>query len=73
MSLYQQTLEKKIQDRSARIAILGLGYVGLPLATIFAEAGFNVIQTGGISGLRWAYFDTDKVGGTILELYQRVQ
>ncbi len=43
MSLYQQTLEKKIQDRSARIAILGLGYVGLPLATIFAEAGFNVV------------------------------
>jgi len=43
MSLYQQTLEKKIQDRTAKIAILGLGYVGLPLATIFAEAGFNVV------------------------------
>ena len=36
-------LEEKILDRSARVAILGLGYVGLPLATIFAEAGFNVI------------------------------
>jgi UDP-N-acetyl-D-glucosamine dehydrogenase len=43
MSLYQQTLEKKIQDRTAKIAVLGLGYVGLPLATIFAEAGFNVV------------------------------
>jgi len=43
MSSYQQTLEKKIQDRTAKIAILGLGYVGLPLATIFAEAGFNVV------------------------------
>lgn len=43
MSLYKQTLEKKIQDRTAKIAVLGLGYVGLPLATIFAEAGFNVV------------------------------
>lgn len=43
MSEYQQNLKSKIEDRSARIVILGLGYVGLPLATIFAEAGFNVI------------------------------
>ena len=43
MNSYRQELENKIRDRSAKIVILGLGYVGLPLATIFAEAGFSVI------------------------------
>jgi len=43
MNSTRDTLEDKILDRSASVAILGLGYVGLPLATIFAEAGFNVI------------------------------
>lgn len=32
----------KFQSKTARVAILGLGYVGLPLATVFAEAGFTV-------------------------------
>ncbi|HEY9086613.1 MAG TPA: nucleotide sugar dehydrogenase [Anaerolineaceae bacterium] len=36
-------LISSFQDRSAKIAILGLGYVGLPLAAVFAEAGFHVI------------------------------
>src|SRR5438045_3739903 len=36
-------LEKKISLRSARIGVLGLGYVGLPLACEFAQKGFSVI------------------------------
>jgi UDP-N-acetyl-D-glucosamine dehydrogenase len=35
-------LERKIKDRSARIGIVGLGYVGLPLAVEFAQVGFRV-------------------------------
>jgi len=38
----QQTLTTQLKDRSAKVAILGLGYVGLPLAVVFAEAGFHV-------------------------------
>ena len=38
----KETLIKSLQDKKARIAILGLGYVGLPLAVVFGEAGFNV-------------------------------
>ena len=36
-------LTAKLNNKSARVAILGLGYVGLPLAVVFAEAGFNVL------------------------------
>ncbi len=35
-------LIEKLKTRKAKVAILGMGYVGLPLATVFAEAGFEV-------------------------------
>ena len=35
-------LRRAIDDRTARIAVIGCGYVGLPLATAFAEAGYSV-------------------------------
>lgn len=36
------TLKQKISSRKAKIGILGLGYVGLPLAAEFAKKGFAV-------------------------------
>lgn len=36
-------LEEKINNKKAKIGIVGLGYVGLPLALAFAEAGFHVL------------------------------
>lgn len=38
-----EELRKKIEDRTAILAVVGLGYVGLPVACKFAEAGFRVI------------------------------
>lgn len=35
-------LQAKIARREARLAVIGLGYVGLPVACMFAEAGFQV-------------------------------
>ncbi len=35
-------LQEKIATRTLRVAVIGLGYVGLPLAITFAEAGFHV-------------------------------
>ena len=35
-------LKDKIRTRQARIGIIGLGYVGLPLAVEFSKAGFEV-------------------------------
>jgi UDP-N-acetyl-D-glucosamine dehydrogenase len=37
-----RNLESRLRDKSADIGVVGLGYVGLPLALAFAEAGFNV-------------------------------
>ncbi len=35
-------LERKIRDRSAQLGVIGLGYVGLPLAVEMAQKGFRV-------------------------------
>jgi UDP-N-acetyl-D-glucosamine dehydrogenase len=37
------SLIDKIQKKEARIGIIGLGYVGLPLAVEFAQAGYHVV------------------------------
>lgn len=36
-------IEQGLEDKTARIAIVGLGYVGLPLALEYAAAGFDTI------------------------------
>jgi len=38
----KENLIKKFKNKEARVAVVGLGYVGLPLAVVFAEAGFKV-------------------------------
>jgi len=38
----KETLIEELKTKKARVGILGLGYVGLPLAVVFAEAGFHV-------------------------------
>jgi UDP-N-acetyl-D-glucosamine dehydrogenase len=39
----REKLLRKIGDRSAVVGVVGLGYVGLPLAVEFARAGFHVV------------------------------
>jgi UDP-N-acetyl-D-glucosamine dehydrogenase len=41
MSALAATLQQKIESRRARTGVVGLGYVGLPLAVEFARAGFH--------------------------------
>ena len=54
---------KRLESRTAKIGVIGLGYVGLPLSLLLSEAGFKV--TG---------FDIDSEegdrpgGGTVLHL-----
>jgi UDP-N-acetyl-D-glucosamine dehydrogenase len=39
----KDTLIEKLRDKTARVGILGMGYVGMPLAVVFAEKGFTVL------------------------------
>jgi UDP-N-acetyl-D-glucosamine dehydrogenase len=43
MSSTAQTLRERLENRSAQVAVLGLGYVGLPLLKTFFDAGFRVL------------------------------
>ena len=43
MGTIKENLIQKFRDRSARLGVVGTGYVGLPLAVVFAEAGFTVV------------------------------
>jgi UDP-N-acetyl-D-glucosamine dehydrogenase len=36
-------LEQAIVDRSAKLGVIGLGYVGLPLIRAFIHAGFHTL------------------------------
>ncbi len=36
-------LREKIENQSAKLAVIGLGYVGLPVAALFAKKGFQVV------------------------------
>ncbi len=38
-----EILKERIASRSARVGVVGLGYVGLPLAVEYAKAGFDVV------------------------------
>ena len=38
----KETLINNLKEKKVQIGILGLGYVGLPLAVVFGEAGFHV-------------------------------
>jgi len=37
------SLRRAIEDKTAQVTVIGLGYVGLPVACKFAEAGFRVV------------------------------
>jgi UDP-N-acetyl-D-glucosamine dehydrogenase len=52
-----EALRQRIQARTARVGVVGLGYVGLPLALEFAKAGFSVtgidVQEEKVARLNW--------------------
>jgi len=60
-----RALIKKIDNRSARVGVIGLGYVGLPLSIVMAEAGFKVtgfdISTSKVKLLNSGKSDIDDV------------
>ena len=50
---HAEELLGRIRARTARIGIIGQGYVGLPLALVFEEAGFQVRRLRRRPRKRW--------------------
>ena len=54
------SLERAITDKSAKVGVIGLGYVGLPLVREFTRGGMRVlgfdIDPGKIKKLKARYF-----------------
>ena len=47
------SLLEKIRNHSAVVGVVGLGYVGLPLAVLQAKTGFRVYGIDEVAG-RWS-------------------
>lgn len=68
-SIYKEFLDKKGE---------GIHHIAFTVDDLdkeiaeMAERGFKVIQTGQTSRGKFAYFDTDKLGGVVIELVQFV-
>src|SRR3989304_645418 len=43
MKGHSERLRRGREQRAARVGVIGLGYVGLPLAVAFGKAGFSVL------------------------------
>lgn len=54
-SAHFDTLAERIRTKTARVGVVGMGYVGLPLAVEYAKAGFTVtgidVQTSKVNAL----------------------
>lgn len=46
----KSSLMNRLNERTAVVSVVGLGYVGLPLAVVFAEAGFKVVGVDPVQG-----------------------
>ena len=72
---YEEQLREKIASRAARVGVVGLGYVGLPLAVEFAKAGFHVtgidVQQSKVDQLNLGQSYIQDIPTSVLELLVR--
>ena len=70
-STLARELQRRISDRKTEIGIVGLGYVGLPLAVEFARAGFAVlgidVDSRKVEGLRAGRSHVEDVPAAVVE------
>ncbi len=67
-----QQLKQKIEARTAQVGIIGMGYVGLPLALLFNDQGFTVtgfdIDERKVTGLNAGQSHIVRIPGTEIQL-----
>jgi UDP-N-acetyl-D-glucosamine dehydrogenase len=67
-----EQLKQKIEARTAKVGIIGMGYVGLPLALLFNEQGFAVtgfdVDERKVTGLNAGQSHIVRIPGTEIEL-----
>src|SRR5512138_1290658 len=60
-------LLQKVQSKTAVVGVIGQGYVGLPLALVFAEAGFQVtgfdVDPGKVEAISRGHSFIKHIGG----------
>lgn len=65
-----ELMREKIRSRTAKVGVIGLGYVGLPLAVEFANAGFPVtgidVQAAKVQGLNAGRSYIQDVAGDVI-------
>ena len=68
-------LKQEIVEKKAKIEVLGLGYIGLPAAALFANAGFDTMEVDiskDICRKIVENFSWDEVAKITINLYNRL-
>ena len=77
VEVVQQVAGRSIYDEFLERNGEGLHHLGFKVTNMdekikeFAEMGIEVLQSGRREIARWAYMDTEAIGGVIFELYER--
>jgi UDP-N-acetyl-D-glucosamine dehydrogenase len=71
---YRDRLLGRLAAREARVGVVGLGYVGLPLAMVFADAGFSVtgvdVNAARVEALNAGRSHVEDVASSVVSMHQ---
>ena len=72
MSAISEKLQNKIKDKVAKIGIIGMGYVGIPLGLEFAKKGFTVFSSSAFHHDYHGHEIVERNGQRFINLHEKV-